>query len=97
MLYVLTLECLYVVSMASMLFLTCLHVIICICHMCYYVCPDRLRVDDNTEPRVSVQGFADYSDVVAQDLVPWTPLKTSRSNTCVVLTVKYIMYITYVL
>lgn len=31
------------------------------------------------EPSVSVQGFADYKDVTTQDLVPWTPLRTSQS------------------
>ncbi len=39
---------------------------------------NRLCIEDNIEPRVSVHGFADYTDVVAQDLVPWTPLKTSE-------------------
>jgi len=35
----------------------------------------RLHIVDNTQPLVDVEGFADYSDVQAQDLVPWTPLK----------------------
>ena len=37
----------------------------------------RLRIE-NTEPSVSVHGFSNYTDVVADDLVPWTPLKTSK-------------------
>lgn len=40
----------------------------------------RLRVEDNVDPRVSVCGFSDYTDAVAADLVPWTPLKTSQSS-----------------
>ncbi len=29
---------------------------------------------------VTVEGFADYTDVSAEDLVPWTPLKTGYSG-----------------
>ena len=41
----------------------------------------RLYVEDNTEPKISVHGFANYTDVVAHDLVPWTPLRTSTFTT----------------
>lgn len=46
-----------------------------------YVCVPlfRLCVGGDEEPSVSVQGFADYKDVTTQDLVPWTPLRTSQS------------------
>jgi len=27
---------------------------------------------------VNVKGFADYTDVSAEDLVPWTPLKAGQ-------------------
>ncbi len=35
----------------------------------------RLLIADNSQPLVTVKGFADYTDVNAEDLVPWTPLK----------------------
>ena len=38
----------------------------------------RLRVDDNTQPLISVEGFATYCDTCAEDLVPWTPLKAGE-------------------
>lgn len=38
----------------------------------------RLRVVDNTQPLVTVEGFANYSDVQVPDLVPWTPLKAGE-------------------
>ena len=34
---------------------------------------------DNSQPLVSVEGFADYSDVQVPDLVPWTPLKAGEA------------------
>jgi len=36
-------------------------------------------VESVSEARVTVYGFSDYMDVVASDLVHWTPLKTSQS------------------
>eukprot|EP00731_Ephydatia_muelleri_P021270 Em0013g997a len=39
-----------------------------------------LRVDDNMQPLVSVEGFATYCDTCAEDLVPWTPLKAGYSR-----------------
>ena len=36
----------------------------------------RLCILDNSNPVISVEGFADYTDVSVEDLVPWTPLKT---------------------
>ena len=44
-----------------------------------YMHISRLRIVDNATPVVAVEGFADYTDVNAQDLVPWTPLK---AGTC---------------
>ncbi len=44
------------------------------CLLCVY----RLLIESNTDPRVSVCGFSDYTDVTAPDLVNWTPLKTSE-------------------
>ncbi len=44
--------------------------------MNYPVC--RLCIADNSQPLVTVKGFADYTDVNAQDLVPWTPLKAGK-------------------
>eukprot|EP00731_Ephydatia_muelleri_P021265 Em0013g992a len=40
----------------------------------------KLRVDDNMQPLVSVEGFATYCDTCAEDLVPWTPLKAGYSR-----------------
>ena len=40
----------------------------------------RIRVLDTAEPRLQVEGFANYTDVQAADLVPWTPLKTGYSH-----------------
>ncbi len=42
--------------------------------------PLRLHIQDNSTPIVSVEGFANYMDVSAEDLVPWTPLKTGYSG-----------------
>lgn len=38
----------------------------------------RLRVLNKDEGTLYVEGFATYSDAKAEDLVPWTPLKTGK-------------------
>ena len=35
---------------------------------------------DSREPQLAVEGFANYLDVQAPDLVPWTPLKAGYSH-----------------
>ncbi len=40
----------------------------------------RLCIADNSQPLVTVKGFADYTDVNAEDLVPWTPLKAGKKG-----------------
>lgn len=40
----------------------------------------RIHIVESTEPRLSVDGFANYTDVQAADLVPWTPLKAGYSH-----------------
>ena len=42
--------------------------------------PPRLCIVDNATPIIQVEGFADYTDVSVEDLVPWTPLKTGYSG-----------------
>ena len=43
----------------------------------------RLCIADNSKPLVTVKGFADYTDVNAEDLVPWTPLKAGEDTAAV--------------
>ena len=40
----------------------------------------RIRIKDSAEPQLQVEGFANYADVLATDLVPWTPLKAGYSH-----------------
>ena len=40
----------------------------------------RILIIDSAEPRLQVEGFANYTDVQAADLVPWTPLKVGYSH-----------------
>ena len=40
----------------------------------------RIRIVSCTEPLLQVEGFANYMDVQASDLVPWTPLKVGYSG-----------------
>lgn len=40
----------------------------------------RIHIVSCTEPLLQVEGFANYMDVQASDLVPWTPLKVGYSG-----------------
>jgi hypothetical protein len=40
----------------------------------------KLRVMNKDDGNVCVEGFATYADAKAEDLVPWTPLKTGYSR-----------------
>ena len=44
----------------------------------YSLC--RIRIVDTAEPKLQVEGFANYTDVQVSDLVPWTPLKAGYSH-----------------
>ena len=68
------------------------HVFVCgiTCHSLL-----RLRVDDNMQPLVSVEGFATYCDTCAEDLVPWTPLKAGELIKYVGFTEVLTLLITY--
>lgn len=53
----------------------------CICIGMYIsLSLSRIRIINNTEPQLQVEGFANYTDVQASDLVPWTPLKAGYSH-----------------
>ena len=42
----------------------------------------RLRVLNRDEGSLCIEGFANFIDAKAEDLVPWTPLKTGGCMSC---------------
>ena len=53
----------------------------------------RLRVVNKDEGSLYVEGFASFSDAKAEDLVPWTPLKTGQPFNAhiLVIIIKYVI------